>query len=662
MTTQVEGNGVEGMINRKLSRRLYWSQLRYCQLQGQSPYSARPVSAPSRIALNTYAGAEPVQFYQEVRRRARNFISKEEVGYIRKAQSTFRNRRDLEVKTFKRPLEALSFLENKGTSGTSIKQLIEKIARRRARSQIAFEIEKKKLEFLDPKEILAIINKEYRNELASNLVRGYTQGYSYEDTGLDKMVETPSTAWSESTPAPTAKKVEIKEYSRQESSTKSKKKQEGPVVSPSRRCLWLDGIRGRDVVSARRGNMGGQYWDDSSENVQPLDIQGKYLKICSELGTRPLSMVLPQLNGESIEIRYASLTEREARAMAALLKCHQKFKSFTLSKSRVKTESISILIQSLKSSNLDSLTLSGNKLSHNLCQNFQKFSKFVTNLSNLDLSNNHLQDRGISVLVSNFKDHNSLRTLNLSNVQMSLSGAKQIGVLLAHCPRLEELDLSMNSITEKGAAFVAAGLHESHTVRVVRLAKTGISAKGVVALASCWIDKNEDLCLDLSGCNFQSVACLYLAALVSAVGGMSCKIKLVLNGTIFSGVGGECLLREASASENATLLADKSRMLTLEKTSKFEIDLSDRAGKVAAKVLLNHDRENEEAGRKTSTIQKVVSEKLADWGLQDKPEVSNKDILVKCMESLSGDHRDVVKLEVGVNGRLEDKIRLGLGA
>ena len=136
------------MINRKLSRRLYWSQLRYCQLQGQSPYSSRPVSAPSRIALNTYAGAEPVQFYQEVRRRARNFISKEEVGYIRKAQSTFRNRRDVEVKTFKRPLEALSFLENKGTSGTSIKQLIEKIARRRARSQIAFEIEKKKLEGL----------------------------------------------------------------------------------------------------------------------------------------------------------------------------------------------------------------------------------------------------------------------------------------------------------------------------------------------------------------------------------------------------------------------------------------------------------------------------------------------------------------------------------
>ena len=666
MTTQVENNGVEGQINRKLSRRLYWSQLRYCQLQGQSPYSQRPVSAPSRIALNTYAGADPVQFYGEVRRRARNFMSKEEIEYIRKARSTFRNRRDLEVKTYKKPLEALSFLENKGTSGTSIKQLIEKIARRRARSQIAFEIEKKKLEYLDPKEILAIINKEYRNELASNLVRGYTQGYSYEEH-METSVETSSMAWSESTPQTAlTTKVEVKEE-RQESTSKSKKKQERPVVSPSRRCLWLDGIRGRDVVSARRGLIEGQYWDDSSENVQPVDIQSKYLKICAELSTRPLSMVLPQLKGKSIEIRYASLSEREARAMAALLKFHQKFQSFTLSKSRVKTESVSVLLESLQSSKLAFLELSGNKLNHKLCQNFEKYSKFVTNLSHLDLSNNHLQDRGISLLVKNFKDHNSLKTLKLDNVQMTLSGAKQIGILLEHCPQLELLDISMNSITEKGATFVAAGLHHCHAIKEVKMARTGISAKGVVALASAFmdfgqglIDKDKtDLCIDLSGCNFQSVACLHLAALVSAISDRDCKLKLLLNSTIFSGVGGECLLRETSAAANARLHADKSRLLTLEKTSKFSIDLADKCGKMAARVLLNHDKEGEEVGLKTTTIQKIFSEKLADWNLQDKPEVTNKDILNKCMDHVSGSHADpfVVKLEVGVIGKLERKIR-----
>ncbi|QDZ20011.1 hypothetical protein HOP50_03g25290 [Chloropicon primus] len=662
MTTQVENNGVEGMINRKLSRRLYWSQLRYCQLQGQSPYSQRPVSAPSRIALNTYAGAEPVQFYQEVRRRARNFMSKEELEYIRKARSTFRNRRELEVKTYKRPLEALSFLENKGTSGTSIKQLIEKIARRRARSQIAFEIEKKKLEFLDPKEILSIINKEYRNELASNLVRGYTQGYSYEEHMGETSVETPSMAWSESTPAPRRKKLEIKESERQESSTNSKKKQERPVVSPSRRCLWLDGIRGRDVVSARRGLMEGQYWDDSSENVQPLDIQSKYLRICSDLGTRPLSMVLPQLKGDSIEIRYASLSEREAKALAMLFKFHQKFKSLVLSKSRVKTESMATLIQSLKSSSLDQIELSGNKLNHRLCQSFERFSKFVTNLSHLDLSNNNLQDRGVSLLVKNFKDHNSLKSLKLSNVQMTLPGAKQIGILLENSPQLAELDISLNSITEKGASFVAAGLGSSHSVTNVKLARTGISDKGVVAVTSACIDREEDLCIDLSGCNFQSIACLFLASLVSAMNGKTSKLKLILNSTIFSGVGGECLLRESALADNTVIVADKSRLLTLEKTSKITVDLSSKAGKFAAKVLLNHEKEGEELGLKTSTIQKIFSEKLADWNLQDKPEVPNKDILTKCMDSLSGDHRDVVKLEVGVIGKLENQIKASICA
>ena len=589
-------------------------------------------------------------------------MTKEEIEYIRKARSTFRNRRDLEVKTYQKPLEALSFLENKGTSGTSIKQLIEKIARRRARSQIAFEIEKKKLEYLDPKEILAIVNKEYRNELASNLVRGYTQGYSYEEQ-METSAETPTTAWTQSVPVPQAKKVEIKEE-RQESSAKTKKKQERPVVSPSRRCLWLDGIRGRDVVSARRGLMDGQYWDDSSENVQPLDIQTKYLKICSELQTRPLSMVLPQLKGKSIEIRYASLSEREARAMSMLLKYHQKFKSFTLTKSHVKTERVAIIIQSLKSSVLDRLVLSGNKLNHKLCENFERFSKFVTNLSHLDLSNNYIQDRGVCLLVEKFKDHNSLVTLNLSNVQMTLSGAKHIGVLLEHCPRLQTVDLSMNSITEKGASFIANGLAASHSISEVKMSRTGIREKGVVAIAGACIpthgDTERSMSIDLSGCNFQSIACLYLASLVSATKGKEHKLKLILNSTIFSGVGGECLLRESSDAANVDLRAEKSRLLTLEKTSKFTIDLSDKDGKIAAKVLLNHEKEAEELGLKTSTIEKITSDKIADWNLQDKPEVANKDILNKCLDSLSGDQRDLVNLEVRVIGKLEKQVKIGI--
>ena len=80
---------------------------------------------------------------------------------------------------------------------------------------------------------------------------------------------------------------------------------------------------------------------------------------------------------------------------------------------------------------------------------------------------------------------------------------------------------------------------------------------------------------------------------------------------------------------------------------------------MAARVLLNHDKEGEEVGLKTTTIQKIFSEKLADWNLQDKPEVTNKDILNKCMDHVSGSHADpfVVKLEVGVIGKLERKIR-----
>ena len=61
--------------------------------------------------------------------------------------------REYEVANFQSPLEALSFFNHKGTSGLSIKQQIDKIARQRAKSRVAFDIEKKKLEYLNLKEV-----------------------------------------------------------------------------------------------------------------------------------------------------------------------------------------------------------------------------------------------------------------------------------------------------------------------------------------------------------------------------------------------------------------------------------------------------------------------------------------------------------------------------
>ena len=120
------------------------------------------------------------------------------------------------------------------------------------------------------------------------------------------------------------------------------------------------------------------------------------------------------------------------------------------------------------------------------------------------------------------------------------------------------------------------------------------------------------------------------------------------------------MLRESSQADNVKLLTEKSRLLTLEKTSKFAIDLSDKAGKVAAKVLLNHEKEAQELDPKSSTFQKVTSDKVVEWNLQEKPDITNKDIFNKCLDSVSGDQRDIVQLEVNVIGKLEKEVKAGL--
>ena len=81
---------------------------------------------------------------------------------------------------------------------------------------------------------------------------------------------------------------------------------------------------------------------------------------------------------------------------------------------------------------------------------------------------------------------------------------------------------------------------------------------------------------------------------------------------------------------------------------------------MAAKVLLNHEKEAQELDPKSSTFQKVTSDKVVEWNLQEKPDITNKDIFNKCLDSVSGDQRDIVQLEVNVIGKLEKEVKAGL--
>lgn len=691
-----EGDGVETWISRKLNRRLYASQLKYCQLQGRNAYNGRPVSAPSRIALNTYAGSNPSQFYKEVRRRTRDYIVRQEVEYVEKAKTSFKDKREKEISTFSSPLKALSFLERKGSSGLSIKQLIDKIARHRARSQIAFEIEKRKLEFLDPKEIIALVEKDYRQELASKLIKSYTQGISYEEKE-DSKQDTPAMAWTQNVAEPKAVERQEKnlEFDRNDS-VKAKRKK--PTIPPGRRCLWLDGVRGRDLATLRRSQISENYWDDSYSKLSHQNAQSLYLGICNNVGTRPLSLVLSQLPGKAIEMKYYSLSSRDVQALSEFLAVHDGLESFTMAKCRVQTEDACLIMDALSNKKLSHLNLSGNKFTHKLCQHFKPSSPLMNSLKSLDLSGNNIHDRGLALLFQSLlQSVNHLEELKLSNVQMSLSGAKHLKALLHDCVYLKQLDLSLNSLTEKGAILVAEGLKECPKLQSLTMARTGISEKGIAAIASacCEIDLHV---LDLSGCNFQSIACLHLSSLIMHTEQRSAgrkegrkegrssffarlsgtpknrgSLELVLNSTILSGVGGECLLREAKRAQSVVLVMENSRLLTLEKTSNFVINLSDKAGRLAVKALLNHEEDCVQKHGKPTALKAISSDKGGaaqaaggvgvggGGGGQDGEQTKLKDVLSKMLDAANGDGegdaKNMVRLEVDVLGELDVFLR-----
>lgn len=87
-----------------------------------------------------------------------------------------------------------------------------------------------------------------------------------------------------------------------------------------------------------------------------------------------------------------------------------------------------------------------------------------TNLCSLDLSHNLIGEEGVGFLcqvmaTESFTNHaNGGLRVDLSQNRMGDAGACRLGKLLQMAPRISELDISGNQITDVGAMSIACGV------------------------------------------------------------------------------------------------------------------------------------------------------------------------------------------------------------
>ena len=106
------------------------------------------------------------------------------------------------------------------------------------------------------------------------------------------------------------------------------------------------------------------------------------------------------------------------------------------------------------------------------------------NLQTLDLSNAQITSSGAIAIAIGLSKHQSLKVLNLSNNRVSREGCQRLGEALLVNPVLEELILSGNSIGSRGAMSLAAFLiHPNCELQTLDLFNNDIGRRGGRALA-----------------------------------------------------------------------------------------------------------------------------------------------------------------------------------
>uniref|UniRef100_A0A667ZS00 NACHT domain-containing protein n=1 Tax=Myripristis murdjan TaxID=586833 RepID=A0A667ZS00_9TELE len=171
---------------------------------------------------------------------------------------------------------------------------------------------------------------------------------------------------------------------------------------------------------------------------------------------------------------------------------------------------------------LDLKVLSGLEFSNTHYEVLASALKSNPHLTELDLSDNKLQDSGVQLLSAGLESPNC-RLKTLSRCCLSESSCASLASALKSNPHLTELDLSENQLQDSGVKLLSAGL-ESPTCRLetLRLSLCWLSESSCASLASTLKSNLHLTELDLSDNQLQDSGVKLLSDLVESP---NCRLK-----------------------------------------------------------------------------------------------------------------------------------------
>jgi len=268
--------------------------------------------------------------------------------------------------------------------------------------------------------------------------------------------------------------------------------------------------------------------EDNSGNTpeslaRDLDLPHLSIELYSELLPNPLSVsslprklvqngVIPNWlvsllarakNLKVLDLSFSVISEEGFTGLARIFRSNKSIKRLNLYATDLRGKKMDILRAGLmKNKTLTRLDISGAKIGD---EEVEKISPVLKKMVRVDLSDNSISDKGATVLANVIKSSCSLKDLNLYTNSIRHVGVKHISEALSVNSSLWKLRLSYNPVGDKGAFYLSNALSQSNkTLKRLYLKGTRISDDGAKQIAK-GLKRNISISkLDLSSNNIQS--------------------------------------------------------------------------------------------------------------------------------------------------------------